>query len=121
MLSVGYGMRMWLCQLSMLRWLILEYRPTPGLNMQVFSICEVGVNHLGSYDKALRMIRKAKDVGASAVKFQKYNPIKVLGKNHPALNDAHQLSWEELTRLSNEAHRLALLFGVSVFNVNDIP
>jgi sialic acid synthase SpsE len=89
--------------------------------MNVFSIAEIGVNHLGSFDKALRMMYKARDVGASAVKFQKYNPIKVLGKNHPALNDAHQLSWAELTQLSKEAHWIGLKFGCSVFDVNDVP
>ena len=89
--------------------------------MEVFSICEIGVNHLGSYEKALRMVKLAKQAGASAVKFQKYNPIKVLGKGHPALNDAHQLSWEELHRLSDASRHLGMQFGVSVFAVNDIP
>lgn len=84
-------------------------------------IAEIGVNHLGSFDKAKRMIQKSKECGATAVKFQKYNPIKVLGKNSPYLNDAHQLSWKELTDLSDYAHKLKLNFGCSVFNVNDVP
>lgn len=89
--------------------------------MKVFSICEIGVNHLGSYEKAVRMIHKAKEAGASAVKLQKYNPVKVLGKNHPSLNDAHQLFWEELKGLRNEAHKLGLQYSISVFDCNDIP
>ena len=84
-------------------------------------IAEIGVNHLGSFDKARRMIIKAKSCGATAVKFQKYNPVKVLGKNFPYLNDAHQLSWKELTDLSDIAHKLGLKFGCSVFDVHDIP
>jgi pseudaminic acid synthase len=83
-------------------------------------IAEIGVNHLGSYEKALRMVKRAKDCGATHIKFQKYNPVKVLGKNHPALKDAHQFSWKELTELSAYTHSLRLLFGCSVFDVNDI-
>lgn len=89
--------------------------------IKVFCICEIGVNHLGHLDKALRMVHKAKEVGATAVKFQKYNPLKVLGKDHPALNDAHQLTWSELKELSIESHRIGLQFGISVFDINDIP
>jgi sialic acid synthase SpsE len=88
--------------------------------MEIFSIAEVGINHLGSYEKALRMIHLASKAGARAVKFQKYNPLKVLGKGHPSLNDAHQLTWVELKDLSSEAHRLSLLFGISIFDINDI-
>lgn len=89
--------------------------------MKVFFIAEVGINHQGSYEKASRMISEAKTCGATAVKFQKYNPMKVLGKDSPYLNDAHQLSWKELTDLSKEAHKLGLQFGCSVFNPQDIP
>lgn len=89
--------------------------------MKVFSICEIGVNHLSQYDKAVRMVKLAKEAGANAVKFQKYAPLKLLGKNSPYLNDAHQLSWKELTDLSTLAHSIGLQFGCSVFSVNDIP
>lgn len=84
-------------------------------------IAEIGINHMGFVTKALNMMLKAKQAGATAVKFQKYNPIKVLGKNSPYLNDAHQLSWQELTILSNTARAWGLKFGCSVFDVNDIP
>lgn len=76
---------------------------------------------MASYEKALRMIYEAKECGATAVKFQKYNPIELLGKSSPYLKDAHQFSWQELTDLSEAAHQWGLLFGCSVFNVNDIP
>jgi sialic acid synthase SpsE len=88
--------------------------------MKTFFIAEIGVNHFGSYEKALRMIGQAKVCGAQAVKFQKYDPIRVLGKDSPHLKDAHQLSWKELTDLSKEAHNLGLQFGCSVFNPQDV-
>lgn len=84
-------------------------------------IAEIGVNHLGQYNKALSMVKKAKHAGATAVKFQKYNPVEVLGRNHPDLKEAYQLSWKELTDLSEYSHSLGLKFGCSVFNINDIP
>lgn len=89
--------------------------------MKIFSIAEIGVNHMGGYEQALRMIYEAKVCGATAVKFQKYNPIKLLGKDSPYLKDAHQLSWQELTDLSEAAHQWGLQFGCSVFDINDIP
>lgn len=88
---------------------------------KVTLICEIGVNHFGGFERACTMIQKAAECGADAVKFQKYNPVKVLGPNHPALNDAYQLSWKELTELSMYAHQLRLQFGCSVFDVNGIP
>lgn len=90
------------------------------MRKDIITIAEIGVNHLGSMDKALRMVKKAAEAGATAVKFQKYNPVKVLGKDSPYLKDAHQLSWKELTDLSIYARRLGLKFGCSVFCVEDI-
>jgi len=40
----------------------------------VYLICELGCNHLGNLDDALRLIDVAVEAGADAVKFQKRNP-----------------------------------------------
>lgn len=87
----------------------------------MFWIAEIGINHHGDFDKAKRMIQKAKECGATAVKFQKYNPIKLLGKNSPYLKDAYQFSWKELTELSSFSKQLSIKFGCSVFDINDVP
>lgn len=47
----------------------------------VFIIAEAGVNHNGSIDKALDMIKVAKDVGADAVKFQTSVPELVVTRD----------------------------------------
>ena len=38
----------------------------------VFIIAEISANHGGSFDKAIALIKAAKDCGADAVKFQAY-------------------------------------------------
>lgn len=88
--------------------------------MGVIWIAEIGVNHLGDLDKAIRMINKAANAGATAVKFQMYDPIKVLGKDSPYLQDAHQFTKKQLEDLASLSHACSLQFGCSVFNVQDI-
>ena len=39
---------------------------------KIFVIAEIGVNHDGSLNKAIKMIDEAKKVGADAVKFQTF-------------------------------------------------
>lgn len=46
-------------------------------------IAEIGVNHNGSLKKAIKLIKAAKDSGASAVKFQTFNANKLVKNNAP--------------------------------------
>lgn len=39
-----------------------------------YLIAEISCNHMGSLDKAMRLIQQAKDAGADAAKFQLYSP-----------------------------------------------
>ena len=52
-----------------------------GENMPVFVIAEVGVNHNGKLDMALKMVDEAKKAGADAVKFQTFKTDEVITKN----------------------------------------
>jgi len=45
-----------------------------GYNQRVYLIGEIGINHNGSIENALKLIRIAKDSGFDAVKFQKRTP-----------------------------------------------
>ena len=45
-----------------------------GHNQKTYLIGEIGINHNGSVDNALKLIRIAKDSGFDAVKFQKRTP-----------------------------------------------
>jgi pseudaminic acid synthase len=45
-----------------------------GENRDVFIIAEISANHRQSFDTAVELVRKAKECGADAVKFQAYTP-----------------------------------------------
>lgn len=45
-----------------------------GGEYPVFIIAEISANHLQNYDRAVKIIRKAKESGADAVKLQTYTP-----------------------------------------------
>ena len=75
---------------------------------------------MGSALTARQMISEAKKAGATSVKFQKYDPIKLLGKDSPYLGDARQLSWEELRELKQYADGLDIEWFCSVFAPEDV-
>lgn len=52
-----------------------------GNGQQVFIIAEAGVNHDGRPDLAKKLVDYAKDAGADAVKFQTYEPERLLRKD----------------------------------------
>lgn len=91
--------------------------------MKPFFIAEIGINHHGDFDKALRMVAKAADSGADLAKFQYYDPIKVLGADHPALEYAVNCQFSRLQHefLASYCGKKGIKYGVSVFDVNDIP
>ena len=86
-------------------------------------IAEIGINHDGVFDKALKMIQAAYAAGADIAKFQYYNPLKLLGKDSPYLEYATQCQFtkKQLERLKAYCDEVGLEFLVSVFDVKDIP
>ena len=53
-------------------------------NSKPYIIAEIGVNHEGSLEKAIEMVKSACDAGAHAVKFQTYKAGTLASKNSPA-------------------------------------
>lgn len=90
--------------------------------MSVDIIAEVGINHDGDYEKAVRMVGEVAKTGVKTVKFQKYDPIKLLGPLSPYLSYATQcqFSYDQLENLKRMCDTLGLEFLVSVFDVADI-
>lgn len=86
-------------------------------------ICELGINHDGSYSKALDMINAAKLAGVSIVKFQYYDAIKLLGKDSPYLEYAARCQFTKDIHedLKLYCDTIGMEYLVSVFDVNDIP
>ena len=45
-------------------------------NKKIFIVAEAGNNHEGSFDKAVKMVYKASECGADAIKFQTFKTEK---------------------------------------------
>jgi N-acetylneuraminate synthase len=96
----------------------------------LYVIAEIGINHNGSLDEALFLVRAAAEAGADAVKFQKrtlseiYVPSLLNDPNSaewsfqyliPQLK-ALELSYDNFGTIEQEAHRLGVDFIVTPFD-----
>ena len=57
-----------------------------------YIIAEIGVNHEGSFERAIELINLAKKGGANAAKFQSYKAHTLASKNSPSYWDTNQES-----------------------------
>lgn len=96
----------------------------------LYVIAEIGINHNGSLDEALFLVRAAAEAGADAVKFQKRTLSEIYVPS--LLNDPNSAEWSfqylipqlkalELSHdnfgmLEQEAHRLGVDFIVTPFD-----
>lgn len=96
-----------------------------------FVIAEIGHNHQGDLDTALRMIRAAKESGASAVKLQKrtnkalftpdyynspYLSENAYGETYGLHRDALEFDRDEYLACKNEAENLGITFFATAFD-----
>lgn len=76
-----------------------------GKNNPCFIIAEAGVNHNGDVNLALKLIEKAKEIGADCVKFQTFKAESVITKNAPKakyqleVTDTDESQFEMLKKL----------------------
>lgn len=95
---------------------------------RVYVIAEAGINHGGSKERALALVRAAKWAGADAVKFQTFKAEQLASKhpanlghvkNQPNLQELfkqHELTYDIFRMLFNEAHRLGIDFLSTPFD-----
>lgn len=85
-------------------------------------LAELGINAHGNPEKMLRMINKSVEAGATYIKGQYYDPVKVLGRNHPdfAYATQCQFSKSQHETFAKYAKSLGGQYFVSVFDVKDV-
>ncbi len=102
-----------------------------GLLEKPYIIAEAGVNHEGSLETALRMIRDAAEAGANAIKFQMYKAERLASQISPAYWDQSKevacsqydlfkrydrFGEREFLRLAREAKEYEIDFIVTPFD-----
>jgi len=86
-----------------------------------FIIAEIGNNHEGSFNIACKLIKKAKDAGVDAVKFQTYETKNFINKFDTDRFDRFEkfkLTKEEFYKLSVLAKKYNLKFISTPFDIN---
>ncbi len=93
-----------------------------GPGQPVYLVAEVGSNHGGSLDTAMKMVAVAAECGADAVKFQYFRAATMVPKNHPdyATFKANEIPnfWLPELRSASKAFGISVFF--SVFDPADV-
>lgn len=103
-----------------------------GDGSPAYIIAELSANHAGSIERALEMIREAKQVGADCVKIQTYTPDTITidcnnqyfhidngtweGENLYSLYQKAYTPWEWQDKLKNEAEKVGIDFLSTPFD-----
>lgn len=100
----------------------------------MYIIAEIGINHNGDIETALKMIEAAKEAGASCVKFQKRNPDicvpeeqknkpkTFLGKEMSYLEYKKQIEFgkEEYDKINEYCKQLNIAWTASVWDIDSV-
>jgi len=88
---------------------------------KIFIVAEIGNNHEGKLSNAYKLIKKAKESGVDAVKFQTYDVKKYYSKDIDKKRikqlNKFQLSHSNIIKLSNFAKKLGLIFFSTPFDI----
>ena len=88
-----------------------------NLNRKPYFIAEIGVNHEGSINKAMEMVKTAHENGADAVKFQTFrteNFIRKIDKKRFNQLKKFELSYKQFKSLRDLAHKNKLKFIIKL-------
>ena len=100
----------------------------------MYIIAEIGINHNGSLETALKMIDAAKEAGADCVKFQKRNPdvcVPEHQKNQPRTFLGEEMTYLEYKKriefgtyeywcISNHCKEIGIDWTVSVWDLDSV-
>jgi N,N'-diacetyllegionaminate synthase len=85
-----------------------------------FVIAEIGGNHEGDYDYALKLLRDAAEAGADAVKFQTYTPDRIVSKVESPERHAHfgrfALAMDQYVGLAESCRQQGVQFMTSIWD-----
>lgn len=87
---------------------------------KVLIIAEIGNNHEGDFNTAIKLINEAAKCGVGAVKFQTFDVNHYVSSVDRARFDrlcSFQLSKDDFIKLSDHAHKLGLLFLSTPFDI----
>ena len=87
-----------------------------------FFISEIGINHGGNFDTAIKLINASKKIGFSAVKFQTYTAEKRVKRNSPIFNILKkcELSYEEFAELKKFCDKKKIIFFSTPFDLGAV-
>ena len=102
-----------------------------SVNSRIFSIAEIGINHNGSMNKAIKLINYAKEAGFNAVKFQTYDVDEMLKddtrlanyqrktnfNNMKSLLRKYNFNHQQFSKLNNYCKKKNILFLSTPFDV----
>lgn len=95
-----------------------------GAGRPTFVIAEIGVNHDGDVSRAVELIDVARQAGATAVKFQAFDPVALCSGRHRAeereMLRRYVLSEDDLTELADRATGFGLAFLVTPFGPDEV-
>jgi N,N'-diacetyllegionaminate synthase len=95
-----------------------------ALDRDVAIVAEIGVNHEGDGEAALKLLRLAAEAGADAVKFQSYSPARYASADDPARLERvsrFALDQEAHRRLAHQAKALGVHFFSTPLSEDWVP
>ena len=87
-----------------------------------FFISEIGINHGGNFNTALKMVKVSKKIGFSAVKFQTYTTERRVKKNSPIFEILKkcELSYEEFAEIKKYCDKQKIIFFSTPFDLGAV-
>jgi len=83
-------------------------------NKKIFIVAEAGNNHEGSFDKAVKMVYKASECGADAIKFQTFKTEKFVSKIYNKKSKKRlkkfELTYDQFYKLSQISKKKKIIF-----------